>query len=345
MVNKYTNSGATAAETLKQINDIKSALAQLAIDQIENNALKDPAKKAEGQKSLDGALQTIVAGLEKASDVVQKAFPEYVDSKTNKGKLGGGVTNVPGVGSFSNAPGEGNQAFSKLVTEIQGGAKANFTAMADSIKGGATLAMVVKAMGGTVSKSKTIEQTDVTDAIIKNQGKSSGYLKDQTKDDGSLEGGVRNAIIQKYGFKAGDSFTFDGKTYNVKNRGGLLPGIEAVLTNKALGGPVIAGQTYAINDRLNPLGYQQEGFTPFTPQMSGIIHPNAATMPKYNIASGEVTGMRGGVNSSYNNNSYSISIALNGTNVTADDVVRRFKQELALVNAKEGRSRTVGGQV
>jgi len=344
MVNKYTNSGATAAETLKQINDIKSALAQLAIDQIENNALKDPAKKAEGQKSLDGALQTIVAGLEKASDVVQKAFPEYVDSKTNKGKLGGGVTNVPGVGSFSNAPGEANQAFSKLVTEIQGGAKANFIAMADSIKGGATLKNVVEAMGGTVSKSKTITQSDVTDAIIKNQGKSSGYLKDQTKDDGSLEGGVRNAIIQKYGFKAGDSFTFDNKTYNVKNRGGLLPGIEAVLTNKALGGPVIAGQTYAINDRLNPLGYQQEGFTPFTPQMSGIIHPNAATMPKYNIASGEVTGMRGGVNSSYNNNSYSISIALNGTNVTADDVVRRFKQELALVNAKEGRSRTVGGQ-
>jgi len=345
MVNKYTNSGATAAETLKQINDIKSALAQLAIDQIENNALKDPAKKAEGQKSLDGKLQTIVAGLEKASDVVQKAFPEYVDSKTNKGKLGGGVTNVPGVGSFSNAPGEANQAFSKLVTEIQGGAKANFIAMADSIKGGATLKNVVEAMGGTVSKSKTITQSEVTDAIIKNQGKSSGYLKDQTKDDGSLEGGVRNAIIQKYGFKAGDSFTFDGKTYNVKNRGGLLPGIEAVLTNKALGGPVIAGQTYAINDRLNPLGYQQEGFTPFTPQMSGIIHPNAATMPKYNIASGEVTGMRGGINSSYNNNSYSISIALNGTNVTADDVVRRFKQELALVNAKEGRSRTVGGQV
>jgi len=217
--------------------------------------------------------------------------------------------------------------------------------MADSIKGGSSLSDVVKAMGGTVNKSKTITQSEVTDAIIKNQGNSSGYLKNQTKNDGSLEGGVRNAIIQKYGFKAGDSFTFDGKTYNVKNRGGLLPGIEAVLTNKALGGPVIAGQTYAINDRLNPLGYQQEGFTPFTPQMSGIIHPNAATMPKYNIASGEVTGMRGGVNSSYNNNSYSISIALNGTNVTADDVVRRFKQELALVNAKEGRSRTVGGQV
>jgi hypothetical protein len=343
-INKYTNTGQSAAETLKQINDVKSALAQLAIDQIENNALKDPVKKAEGQKSLDGRLQTVVAGLEKASDVVQKAFPEYVDSKTNKGKLSSGGSYV-GSTFVPATAGAGNDAFSKLVTEIQGGAKANFTAMADSIKGGATLAMVVKAMGGTVSKSKTIEQTDVTAAIKANQGSSSKYLTDQTKDDGSLEEGVRNAIIQKYGFKDGDSFVFQGKTYNVKNRGGILPGVNAVLVNKALGGPVVAGQTYAVNDRLTPLGYQQEGFTPFTPQMSGIIRPNADTMPKYNIASGQVTGMRGGINSSSSNNNYSINIALNGTNVTADDVVRRFKQEMALVNAKEGRSKTVGGSI
>jgi TP901 family phage tail tape measure protein len=343
-ISKYTNTGQSAAETLKQINDVKSALAQLAIDQIENNALKDPAKKAEGQKSLDGRLQTVVAGLEKASDVVQKAFPEYVDSKTNKGKLSSGGSYV-GSTFVPATAGAGNDAFSKLVTEIQGGAKANFTAMADSIKGGATLAMVVKAMGGTVSKSKTIEQTDVTAAIKANQGSSSKYLTDQTKDDGSLEEGVRNAIIQKYGFKDGDSFVFQGKTYNVKNRGGILPGVNAVLVNKALGGPVVAGQTYAVNDRLTPLGYQQEGFTPFTPAMSGIIRPNADTMPKYNIASGQVTGMRGGINSSSSNNNYSINIALNGTNVTADDVVRRFKQEMALVNAKEGRSKTVGGSI
>jgi hypothetical protein len=68
-------------------------------------------------------------------------------------------------------------------------------------------------------------------------------------------------------------------------------------------------------------------------------------MPRYNIASGEVMGMKGGINSSYNNNTYSINIALNGTNVTADDVMRRFKAEMALVHAKEGRSKTVGGRI
>ena len=337
--------GASATETLGEINSIKSLLAQLAIDKIENDKLKDPTKKAEGQKALDGRLQTIVATLEKSSDAVQKAFPEYVDAKTNKGKLGGGTTVIPGVGSFQNSPGEGNQAFAKLVSEVATGAEKNFNKLSKEITGGASLKMVVEAMGGKVDKSKTIQQEDVTAAIKENQGSSSKFLKDQTKDDGSLEDGVRKAIIQKYGFKAGDSFTFQGKTYNVKNRGGLLPGIEAVLVKKALGGAVSAGQTYAVNDRINSLGAQQEGFMPFTPKVSGIIYPNAETMPKYNIHSGEVTGMRGGVNSSYNNNSYSINIALNGTNVTADDVMRRFKAEMALVHAKEGRSRSVGGQV
>ena len=241
-----------------------------------------------------------------------------------------------------NAQGEGNQAFSKLVSEISVGAKANFEKLGKEITGGANLKMVVEAMGGKVDKSKTLNQEDITAAIISNQGNSSGFLKDQTKDDGSLEEGVRQAIIQKYNFKEGDSFKFGTITYNVK-KGMFGKGLQAV--RKALGGAVAAGQTYTVNDRINSLGVQQEGFMPFTPKVSGMIYPNADTMPRYDIASGAVTGMRGGVNSSYNNNSYAINIALNGTNVTADDVVRRFKAEMALVHAKEGRSRSVGGQV
>jgi TP901 family phage tail tape measure protein len=339
------NNNASKGETLAQISNIKSLLAQLAIDQRETNLIKDPAKKAEDQKAIDGRLQTIVQTLEKSSDLVQKAFPEFVDSKTNKGKLGQSGGSYVGSMFVANGPGEGNQAFSKLVSEISVGAEKNFNKLSKEITGGASLKMVVEAMGGKVDKSKTIQQSDVTAAIKANQGSSSKFLTDQTKDDGSLEEGVRNAIIQKYGFKDGDSFTFQGKTYNVKNRGGILPGVNAVLVKKWGGGPVVAGQTYAVNDRINALGVQQEGFMPFTPKVSGMIYPNADTMPKYNIASGQVTGMSGGVNSSYNNNSYSINIALNGTNVTADDVMRRFKAEMALVHAKEGRSRSVGGQV
>ena len=48
------------------------------------------------------------------------------------------------------------------------------------------------------------------------------------------------------------------------------------------------------------------------------------------------------INSPSSNNVYNIEIALNGTNVTADDVINRMKREMALVNAKEGINRRVG---
>jgi len=39
---------------------------------------------------------------------------------------------------------------------------------------------------------------------------------------------------------------------------------------------------------------------------------------------------------------YNINIELNGTNVTADDVMRKFEQKMQLIGAKEGKMRTVG---
>jgi len=53
-------------------------------------------------------------------------------------------------------------------------------------------------------------------------------------------------------------------------------------------------------------------------------------------------GIAGLFNSPSSNNVYNIDIALNGTNVTADDVLNSFKRELALVNAKEGINRRIG---
>jgi hypothetical protein len=66
--------------------------------------------------------------------------------------------------------------------------------------------------------------------------------------------------------------------------------------------------------------------------------------PRYNIPTNSITGVNGSANNSYNNNTYNIDIQLSGTSVTADDIIRKFKAELALINAKEGRARTIGGQ-
>ena len=81
----------------------------------------------------------------------------------------------------------------------------------------------------------------------------------------------------------------------------------------------------------------------FVPSSGGQIIPNSILGPSYNIARGSSNSVPGGVNSSYNNNVYNIDIALNGTNVTADDIMRKFKSELALIGAKEGRVRSFGG--
>jgi hypothetical protein len=108
---------------------------------------------------------------------------------------------------------------------------------------------------------------------------------------------------------------------------------------RALGGPVAAGQKYLVNDRINALGVQGEGFIP---NVSGMVYPNAATMPKFNIPSGTVSNGVSITNSPSSNNVYDINIVLNGTNVTAEDVIVQMKREMALVNAKEGISRRVG---
>jgi hypothetical protein len=131
--------------------------------------------------------------------------------------------------------------------------------------------------------------------------------------------------------------------FKVKDEDGNIERVKNPYVKKWGGGPVVKGQTYATNDKLNALGYQQEGFIPFTPQVSGTIYPNIATMPRYDIGSNtKMTGVNIS-NSPSSNNVYNIDIALNGTTVTAEDVMRSFKRELALVNAKEGIDRRFGG--
>jgi len=81
----------------------------------------------------------------------------------------------------------------------------------------------------------------------------------------------------------------------------------------------------------------------FVPSSGGQIIPNSILGPSYNIARESSNSIQGGMNSSSSNIVYNIDIDLNGTNVTADDIMRKFKSELALIGAKEGRVRNLGG--
>jgi hypothetical protein len=148
----------------------------------------------------------------------------------------------------------------------------------------------------------------------------------------------------KQGLVMGDYFSAEDKdglvsVFRVKDEDGNIERVKNPYKKKSLGGPVAAGQKYIVNDRMNALGVQGEGFIP---NVSGTIYPNAATMPRFNIPSGTKYNGIGGSTTSNSSNVYNIDIALNGTNVTADDVINRMKREMALINAKEGINRRVG---
>jgi TP901 family phage tail tape measure protein len=329
---------ATDQSSASAITSFQNRLGDLLVKQDIVNNMKSSTQaqkdaKSEQQKIIDEALFVVLKDLEKSNKDVQTAFSEYIENgkakdlstaKTIQMKRSGTVLNIP--------EGSARTTFNAQTSVISKEAEAAFKTMSTAITGGATLQMVVDAINGKLS-AKTIDVKKDYGNIAYNKFNPLTYAN--TDNIASL--------IKNENLKQGDTFTYKGKEYTVDNTSGPIKTLKE--NKKALGGPVVAGQTYTVNDRINSLGIQQEGFSSFTPQISGMVYPNASTMPRYNIASGQVTGMRGGVNNSSSNSNYSINIALNGTNVTADDVVRRFKQEMALINAKEGRGRTVGGSL
>jgi hypothetical protein len=174
-----------------------------------------------------------------------------------------------------------------------------------------------------------------------------GASGDVTKaySGGILTDDAKKAIMKAEGLEPGDEFIdTKGRKYKVKDKFG--PGHQAVAqkiqgvipaemsAGRFMGGRIVPGIPYTLND-----GGKVEGIRFDNP---GMVYPNAATMPKFNIPSGTVSNGVNITNSPSSNNVYNIDIDLNGTTVTADDVLNSFKRELALMNAKEGISRRVG---
>jgi hypothetical protein len=177
------------------------------------------------------------------------------------------------------------------------------------------------------------------------QGAALSSYGNPLKDFGEVGIGQKlKNFAYKQGLVMGDYFSAEDEkglvsVFKVKDEDGNIERVKNPYKKKSLGGPVAAGQKYIVNDRMNALGVQGEGFIP---NVSGTIYPNAATMPRFNIPSGTKYNGIGGSTTSNSSNVYNIDIALNGTNVTADDVINRMKREMALINAKEGINRRVG---
>jgi hypothetical protein len=155
---------------------------------------------------------------------------------------------------------------------------------------------------------------------------------------------ARSALVKGDELMPGDVFTdSQGRPYKVTRKFGPGHGAEStgertvkttpsMSAKRFLGGRVVPGIPYTIND-----GEKTEGVIFDYP---GMIKPNIETA--FNIPSGTKYNGVSITNSPSSNNVYNIDIALNGTNVTADDVLNSFKRELALINAKEGINRRIG---
>jgi TP901 family phage tail tape measure protein len=180
-------------------------------------------------------------------------------------------------------------------------------------------------------------------AALEKGGFSGGIAK--AYSGGMLTDPAKSAIMEAEGLEPGDEFIdTNGRKYKVKSK--LGPGNQAVAqkfqgiipsemsAKKAMGGRIVPGIPYTLND-----GGKVEGIKFDT---AGTVYPNINTMPRFNIPTGTKYNGMSTSGASSTNNIYNIDIDLNGTTVTADDVLNSFKRELALINAKEGINRRIG---
>jgi TP901 family phage tail tape measure protein len=188
------------------------------------------------------------------------------------------------------------------------------------------LKQINKALGGkdgtgTFSNPKVITKIANYDTIGMKSIKD-GVMTDQARED----------LIRKNEYQAGTFFEYKGVKYKVNTgfdaNGFRTPG--AVVVKKSLGGPFAAGQLMEINDRINPLGAQQEGML-IRPDFSGVIYPNAATMPRYDIPSG---GYSGYTNQSSGGSSGSAPVVNNYITATPNMDIKQLAREVGMVTAK-----------
>jgi len=149
------------------------------------------------------------------------------------------------------------------------------------------------------------------------------------KSNGDLADAVRTQIITKNSLKKNDTFDYNGVTYRVTGSGFLDTGAVRA-TPRALGGPFAAGQLIQVNDRINPLGAQQEGMM-IRPDFSGIIYPNAATMPRYDVPSGGYSGYRNEYSGGSNG---SAPVINNYITATPNMDIKQLAREVGMVTAK-----------
>ena len=344
--NDADNLGSQIA-TIKKLGD---RLGDIGVLRSEAEAMMKVDKKA-GDAMMEEVKKNFFVWLKdlgsaaKDSASVRKAFEDYLvkDSKGNITSETKAANTAFTLRRGGGAIGEG-AAWTEL-----GKLSAQFTTFALDITGGKKLSDIYDILktgttGKPGQKNIAVEAKDLNALMTKLGKPNAQKFKTTGAGKGDLEDQIRRDIIMQYGLKENDTFEFLGIKYRVTGSGLFDSGASRVTPRKAMGGYVrraangVSGMTgsqpYLVGERKPEL---------FVPSSGGQIIPNNILGASYNIPSNTVSRISGAGNSSNSNVIYNIDIDLNGTNVTADDIMRKFKSELALINAKEGRVRTFGG--
>ena len=343
------NRAGKIGETIKTVTELGNELARVA----KLRVLSEAKGATQNQKDeFTVAFSNVLNDIAKAansSPEVAKAYAEFL-RKDAKGKFVPLPTNE--------ASGAKVPLKTGLAVIPKGGALTELDQLSNSMsifaqdiigKQGKTLSDVWAALNkGNMNTPKTIKEEDLVKAL--NSGKYNKFIDSADlkkslfeKDGTTLKDDARELAIRMSKLEAGAQFNVAGTTYNVKDGVSDWTG-QPRAVRKAMGGYV----TRAANGISSMIGSQpylvgERGPELFVPSSGGQIIPNNMLGASYHIPSGGINSVKGAFNNSSSSNTYNIDIQLSGTNVTADDIMRKFKSELALVNAKEGRSRSFGG--
>jgi hypothetical protein len=292
----------------------------------DKRAKDDPLKYSEGltiSKDLSTLANAISKGAKGKDKDLAKALKDafggtLIDSKTSD-SLGGKVTQSYNGISMSSS-------YQTGLADIQ--LKSDSKAMVDLITiSNSHLSNIEKLLGGkegsgSFKDPKTVSEVPVYDTMSQKSVNKNGELTDQARED----------LIRRNKYQKNTYFEYGGKKYRVNNgfdnKMFHTPG--AVVVSKALGGPFAAGQLIEVNDRINPLGAQEEGIR-IKPDFSGIIYPNAATMPRYDIPSG---GYRGSTTTSSSGSVGNSPVINNYITAAPNMDIKQLAREVGMVTAK-----------
>jgi TP901 family phage tail tape measure protein len=291
----------------------------------DKRAKTDPLKESEGL-TISKDLSTLASAISKSAKGSDKDLAKalkdafggtLIDAKTSE-SLGGKVTQ-----SYSSAG--ISSSYVKGAADVQ--LKTDSAAMVGLITISNThLANIETLLGGkdgtgTSKSPKSISEIPIYDTMSMKSVDKNGEMSDQARED----------LIRRNKYKKDTYFEYGGIKYRVNNGfDSKLHTPGAVVVKKALGGAFAAGQTYAINDRINSLGAQQEGMV-IRPNFSGTIYPNAATMPRYDIPSG---GYRGSSNMSSAASGGAAPVINNYITAAPNMDIKQLAREVGMVTAK-----------